>query len=281
MSSERAKRAKRNRINRQQRQQRVKQNPGRIIWQSQQKQAKSQILHFPAWETQHEQEITKQALLKEILFPQDRAIAVRGPNVPEPRDVVFQGKPDVANFSYSQIKRKPEPFTPQVEVLRKRIEQFIKDHELTSPHLPDNFHLNCTLINRYQSGQDSIGKHSDDELDLGAYPVVASLSVGTSRDLVFTKKNTKPAQKLVVKLQGGDLLLMMGPQVQEKFKHSVPKNYNEAEWRISLNYRHHFTAKEKELARELISAAKKLIKKKSKKERAKKQIVTLVGKYRQ
>ena len=54
-----------------------------------------------------------------------------------------------------------------------------------------SFKFNSVLANLYRDENDSMGLHSDDEKELGINPVIASLSLGESRDLYFKHKNIK------------------------------------------------------------------------------------------
>ena len=46
-------------------------------------------------------------------------------------------------------------------------------------------YFNSVLANLYRDGNDSMGFHADDEPELGNNPVIASLSLGADRPLVF------------------------------------------------------------------------------------------------
>jgi alkylated DNA repair dioxygenase AlkB len=47
------------------------------------------------------------------------------------------------------------------------------------------------LANLYRDGNDTMGWHSDDEPELGAQPIIASLSLGATRKFVL--KSRAPA----------------------------------------------------------------------------------------
>ena len=51
---------------------------------------------------------------------------------------------------------------------------------------PSGVAFNGVLLNRYRSGQDSMGWHSDDEPEFGERPVIASVSFGGTRTLRWT-----------------------------------------------------------------------------------------------
>ena len=58
---------------------------------------------------------------------------------------------------------------------------------------PTRFDLrfNSVLANLYRDGRDSMGWHSDDEPELGAEPVIASLSFGALRRFRFRSRETR------------------------------------------------------------------------------------------
>jgi alkylated DNA repair dioxygenase AlkB len=55
--------------------------------------------------------------------------------------------------------------------------------------------FNHVLINRYRDGSDSIGLHADDEPELGLDPIVATLSLGTTRRFVLKPRRASPARR--------------------------------------------------------------------------------------
>ena len=60
----------------------------------------------------------------------------------------------------------PHPWPPSLQGMREHLQD-------------DGFgRFNSVLLNRYRSGGDYMGWHSDDEPELGQAPVIASLSLG-------------------------------------------------------------------------------------------------------
>ena len=49
--------------------------------------------------------------------------------------------------------------------------------------------FNFVLINRYANGNDYIGKHRDDEKELGDEPTIVGVSLGAKRDVVLIRIN--------------------------------------------------------------------------------------------
>jgi alkylated DNA repair dioxygenase AlkB len=78
--------------------------------------------------------------------------------------------------------------------------------------------------------------HSDDEHELGREPVIASLSLGETRTLVFRHKHDKALRSWKLPLESGSLLLMKGP-TQRCWQHGVPKESKPCGPRVNLTFR--------------------------------------------
>ncbi|KAL6305386.1 hypothetical protein BKA93DRAFT_731412 [Sparassis latifolia] len=86
---------------------------------------------------------------------------------------------------------------------------------------------NVAAANRYEGTKESVGFHSDQLTNLGPYPTIASLSLGTSR--VFrlrevipsNEKDKRSARTYNIPLQHNSLVIMHA-SCQETFKHAVP-----------------------------------------------------------
>ncbi|MGB0166899.1 MAG: alpha-ketoglutarate-dependent dioxygenase AlkB family protein [Luteibaculum sp.] len=153
---------------------------------------------------------------------QQMPIKLFGKTFLQPRLIRFFAEPGIS-YSYSKTALKPEEFPSQLAQLKKRIES---DFQLR---------FNCCLGNLYRDGQDSMGLHADNELELGNNPAIASYSLGADRDFVL-KHNTQPKQHKI-KLKPNSLLLMLGP-TQHHWKHALPKRKNVTEARINLTFRY-------------------------------------------
>lgn len=94
--------------------------------------------------------------------------------------------------------------------------------------------FNTGLLNYYRDGNDSMGIHADDEKELGRNPVIASVSFGATRKMIFRKRNSK--EKLVIPLKHGDLLVMKGA-LQHNWKHELPKERKVEESRLNITFR--------------------------------------------
>jgi alkylated DNA repair dioxygenase AlkB len=101
-----------------------------------------------------------------------------------------------------------------------------------------SFKFNSVLANLYRDENDSMGLHSDDEKELGINPVIASLSLGESRDLYFKHKNIK--KSLNIPQKNGQLIVMHG-ETQKYWKHGIKKIKKPKKPRINLTFRNIIT----------------------------------------
>jgi alkylated DNA repair dioxygenase AlkB len=153
---------------------------------------------------------------------QAREILIFGRRVLQPRLVAWQGDPG-CDYRYSGTTWTPDPWSPSVLRLRDLVSRFTGES------------FNGVLINFYRNGQDSMGWHSDDEVELGENPVIASVSLGADRRFLFRNKAEKK-QKFEIELKDGSLLIMSGA-TQALWQHSLPKSAGVKDKRINLTFR--------------------------------------------
>lgn len=151
---------------------------------------------------------------------EEREITMFGKVYKQPRLIKWYG--DKA-YTYSKQEFRAEKMPLSVEKLKEKIEQ------------KTNQTFNSVLINWYRNEQDSMGKHSDDEKELGNKPTIASISLGEEREFVIINKVTKERTKL--QLENGSLLVMSGNS-QKDFSHELPKSKKEKKGRINLTFRY-------------------------------------------
>ena len=101
-----------------------------------------------------------------------------------------------------------------------------------------NSNFNSVLANLYRDGQDSMGLHADDEKELGNEPVIASISLGENRPIIFQNKKTK--KKVTFDQPHGSLLVMQG-KTQDHWKHAINKSKKIDKPRINLTFRNIIT----------------------------------------
>jgi len=136
-----------------------------------------------------------------------------------PRQVCFAANTPLT-YTYSGQTHTATPLPPWLAALMAQVSDVA------------GARFNCVLGNLYVDGGDSVAWHSDDEPDMG--PVVASLSLGASR--AFAMRTMDRARKWTFQLSSGDLFVM-GPGVQERYQHTVPKRARCVEPRVNFTFR--------------------------------------------
>ena len=160
-------------------------------------------------------------LLEQVPWEVHR-IRLFGREVASPRLSCWIGDADAA-YRYSGTRFQPRPWLPALAALRDRLAS-----ELAQP-------FNSVLANRYRSGADAMGWHSDDERELGPGSLIASVSLGATRRFLLRHRGD-PAQRLALDLEQGSLLLM-GGQTQRYWKHALPRTARPVGERINLTFR--------------------------------------------
>ncbi|OXC77749.1 alpha-ketoglutarate-dependent dioxygenase AlkB family protein [Caballeronia sordidicola] len=182
---------------------------------------KPDIVWLPDWLDAPAASDTLAALIDEITWQQDSMNTPAG-KIPFPRLTAWQGDPG-AVYVYSGIRNIPKPWTPTVLLLKTKAEAAAQTA------------FNSVLINRYRTGMDSMGWHADKERELGLEPVIASVSLGTTRTFDF--RHTKTRQTHALQLTHGSLLIMRG-RTQLDWAHRVPKEPEARGERINLTFRY-------------------------------------------
>lgn len=161
-----------------------------------------------------------QRLLQEQNWP-DNCYTVAGRQFILPRLQTWHADPGI-HYSYSNNLLQTRPWTPLLSGIRKKVETFL------------NFSFNSVLVNLYRNGEDYVGWHADNEQELGEQPFIASLTFGVERQFCFRHKKTFETGS--VSLRSGTLLVMQ-PDFQHHWIHSVPIDKNVSQGRINLTFR--------------------------------------------
>ena len=166
------------------------------------------------------------ALMAETPWQQDY-LTIAGKTVAIPRLQCWYGD---AAYQYSGLRLQPQPWTALLMQIKQQVET-LTGHA-----------FNSALINLYRDGNDSVSWHADDEAELGSDPVIASLSLGQSRELAFKAKPpftdnmaVKPASMKISLTHGS--LLVMGTGVQTHFMHGLAKQKHVVKPRINITWR--------------------------------------------
>ena len=161
-----------------------------------------------------------QDLQDSLLWQQDH-IKLYGKQVKIPRLQAWYGEPD-AIYTYSGLTMRPHRWTKSLLELKSLCENVAGSR------------FNSVLANWYRDGQDSMGWHADDEPELGARPIIASLSFGQARDFDFRHKLN--GKKHRINLEQGSLLVMAG-NTQRYWMHGISKRTRAMVGRINLTFR--------------------------------------------
>lgn len=161
-------------------------------------------------------------LLRSTPWRQDE-IRMYGRLLPVPRLQAWYGSAEAA-YGYSGLHLSPLPYTPVLARLQQLLEQRTGQR------------YNSVLLNQYRNGRDSVAWHSDNEPQLGAEPVIASLSLGATRRFELRHRSCKDRGKRILDLED-DTLLVMGAGVQRHWQHGIPKQPACAGIRINLTFR--------------------------------------------
>jgi alkylated DNA repair dioxygenase AlkB len=177
---------------------------------------------MPHWLDRDEADALFAALHGSIPWEVHR-IRIFGREVDSPRLSCWIGDPD-ATYVYSRTRFEPHPWSDELASLRQRVEAACEAR------------FNSVLANLYRDGRDAMGWHSDDEPELGARPVIASLSLGAERR--FCLRGRDPARREVrgLELPHGSLLRMAG-ETQRLYQHALPRTNAGAGPRINLTFR--------------------------------------------
>lgn len=150
-------------------------------------------------------------------------ITIYGKVVHQARSVGFFSNVS-EGYRYSNQLAKSIPLTEGlVELLAKVCKMYKAD-------------FNGILINRYESGDEYISAHSDDEKSLSNVGVVA-ISFGSVRKFRIRNKSTKEIVKDIPTNSGE--IIHMGGDFQKEFTHEIPREAGITKPRYSFTFRRH------------------------------------------
>ena len=179
----------------------------------------SELLFWPQTDLGQDYDRLLNTLICESQWRQEE-ITVYGKAYRQPRLSAWYGE---LGYSYSGIRLEPEPWTPTLLNIRQRVQNLAKQD------------FNSVLLNYYRDQNDKMGMHSDDENELGQQPVIASLSLGETRTLLFRHKTRKDLT-IKLPLPSGSLLVMRG-DTQQHWRHGISAERLHCGARINLTFR--------------------------------------------
>lgn len=171
--------------------------------------------------SREEADLLKNKLLQTVLWEQ-RTQKMYDKEVLTPRLTAWYG--DVKSYeSADNNTTKRNEWTPELYALKERIEKEF------------GYRFNGVLLNLYRNNNDSVAWHRDKESRYGKRPVIASISLGQTRNFDFRKKDYHQS-KYSLPLPHGSLLIMKG-DLQENWEHRIAKSATPMKERINLTFR--------------------------------------------
>ena len=107
------------------------------------------------------------------------------------------------------------------------------------PRQPKNKLLSVALVNYYPNGRYYMGAHNDNAAAMGSDHYIMSVSFGMERPFVLEQTSNTCKHKLSYDLPNGMVVAILGPTIQQKWKHSVPRDDSIVDERWNLSFRYH------------------------------------------
>ncbi|HEY6529136.1 MAG TPA: alpha-ketoglutarate-dependent dioxygenase AlkB [Cellvibrionaceae bacterium] len=180
----------------------------------------AQLIYFPQIELPFSHEVILARLLAEIPWKEED-IFVYGKKYTQPRLTAWYGDAGMV-YRYSGRTFYPLQWTALLLGIKQTVQALCATQ------------FNSALLNYYRDNNDRIALHSDNEKELGAQPVIASLSFGAQRTLIFKKR--AGGSRYTIPLQGGSLLLMQG-DTQKNWLHGIEKGKHACGPRVNITFR--------------------------------------------
>tara|TARA_Y100001968_G_scaffold333540_1_gene397086 strand:- start:3748 stop:4317 length:570 start_codon:yes stop_codon:yes gene_type:complete len=175
---------------------------------------------FPGWMRHSEAEKWRLKIHKTLEWNQPK-VKVYGKSYLVPRKTVFLGEKGI-NYTYSGFNHSAEGWPNWFYPLLDKV------------NIASSCSFNGCLVNLYRNGMDKMGWHSDNEKVLNRLKPITSLSLGSTRD--FCIKHRLSKERLTISLKNGDLLIMR-PEFQDQWIHSIPQRRKINKNRINLTFR--------------------------------------------
>ena len=172
--------------------------------------------------------------LKRIQYNTDEQsmIKIYGKSIKIPRKQIAFGDPD-ANYHFSGTSVGAYDWNKTDNSTNSKMGQKLKELTKMVSEIAC-FDFNYILVNNYLDQTNSIGYHSDDEKELGQYPVIAGISLGQERKIYF--KSNITGEVIKISLPHNSLYVMYYP-TNKYWKHAIPKSEKTLGQRISLTFR--------------------------------------------
>ncbi|MDM1556141.1 alpha-ketoglutarate-dependent dioxygenase AlkB [Chryseobacterium indologenes] len=172
--------------------------------------------------SREEADLLKDKLLHSTSWEQ-RTQKMYDKTVITPRLTAWYGNDRKSYDSADNNTSSSNSWTPELFSLKERIEKEF------------GYQFNGVLLNLYRDNNDSVAWHRDKESRYGKRPVIASISLGQTRNFDFRKKDHHQS-KYSLPLPHGSLLIMKG-DLQEHWEHRIAKSRLQMGPRINLTFR--------------------------------------------
>ena len=151
----------------------------------------------------------------------NEVVVMFGKEITTKRKVAFYSDHHI-EYRYSQKTKKGIQWIPILLQIKSIVESYTKKQ------------YNACLLNLYHNGDEAMGWHADNEVEIKPNSSIASLSIGAERKFSFKNKTTKETTTLL--LENGSLLEMKG-ELQNHWLHCLPKSSKIIMPRINLTFR--------------------------------------------
>lgn len=151
----------------------------------------------------------------------NEVIVMFGKEITTKRKVAFYSDPNI-QYRYSQRTKKGLEWISILLQIKSIVESYTQTQ------------YNACLLNLYHNGNEAMGWHSDNEVEIMPNSSIASISLGAERKFSFKNKTTKETNTIL--LENGSLLEMKG-ELQNHWLHSLPKSTKIIMPRINLTFR--------------------------------------------
>ena len=161
-----------------------------------------------------------QLLLDTIPWKQDKVLMF-GKMIVTKRKVAWFADAGIT-YKYAGVIKKGLSWTADLLQIKAKVESITGSK------------YNACLLNLYHEGEEGMGWHQDNEVEMVAGSSIASLSLGAQRKFAF--KHATSNERLDIDLENGSLLEMKGT-IQNNWYHSLPKTKKVKQLRINLTFR--------------------------------------------
>lgn len=151
----------------------------------------------------------------------NEVVVMFGKEITTKRKVAFYSDPNI-QYRYSQRTKKGLEWISILLQIKSIVESYTQNQ------------YNACLLNLYHNGNEAMGWHSDNEVEIMPNSSIASISLGAERKFSFKNKTTKETNTIL--LENGSLLEMKG-ELQNHWLHSLPKSTKIIMPRINLTFR--------------------------------------------